>query len=85
MSRIKEEMALCATRDKELKSEVERALLKAKISYLMKCEKQAESGKADESKIVFYIEPNDISEGLRVAEDLEKKYDGLELMCTQNV
>ena len=51
MSRIKEEMALCATRDKELKSEVERALLKAKISYLMKCEKQAESGKADESKI----------------------------------
>lgn len=85
MSKVKEEMALCATRDKELKNEVERALLKAKISYLMKCEKQVQSDKVDERKIVFYIEPNDISEGLRVAEDLEKKYDGLELMCTQPV
>lgn len=73
------QVALCATMDDELKNKTERALLKAKISYLMKCEKRiAQEGK--ENKVVFYIEPCQMEQAMNVVKELEKEEKGIEIL-----
>lgn len=72
------QVALCATIDNELRNRTERALLKAQISYLMKCEKRLEQGKYDK-KVIFYIESYQIEEAMHVVRELEKEENGLEI------
>ncbi len=73
------QIALCATVDDEMKNKTEKALLKAKIAYLMKCEKRLEKGEHDK-KVVFYIESYQKEEALHVVRELEREEKGLEIL-----
>ncbi len=73
------QVALCATHDDELKNKTERALLKARISYLMKCEKRLEQ-EEQSKKVVFYIQQYQMQEALEVVRELEKEETGLEIL-----
>lgn len=74
-----EQVALCATIDDELMNKTERALLKARISYLMKCEKRLAHGEQSK-KVIFYIQPCQREEALKVVRTLEKEENGLEIL-----
>ena len=73
------QIALCATLDNEMKNKMERALLKARISYLMRCEKRLEQGEQNK-KVTFYIESYQMEEALHVVRALEKEENGLEIL-----
>lgn len=78
MGEIESQIALCATNDVEIKNITERVLLKAKISYLMKCERQVE--KNSNNKIVFYIEKQEADRAIEVIKDLKHVESDLELL-----
>lgn len=65
------QIALCATLDDELKNRTERALLRAKVSYLMKCERNMEKEKKDK-KVVFYIDKYQAAEALEAIQEIER-------------
>lgn len=73
------QVALCATQDNNIKNKMERALLKAKISYLMKCEKRLAQGEQDK-RVIFYIESYQMEEALHVVRELEKEENGIEII-----
>ncbi len=73
------QVALCATQDNEIKNKMERALLKARISYLMKCERRLVQDEQNK-RVVFYIEPYQLEEALHVVKALEKEEKGLEVL-----
>ena len=73
------QVALCATQDNEIKNKMERALLKARISYLMKCEKRL-TQEEQNKRVVFYIESYQMEEALHVVRTLEKEENGLEIL-----
>lgn len=73
------QIALCATFDNEIKNKMERALLKAKISYLIRCEKRREQENQNK-KVTFYIESYQMEKALYVVRTLEKEENGLEIL-----
>ena len=73
------QVALCATQDNETKNKMERALLKARISYLMKCERRLVQDEQNK-RVVFYIESYQLEEALHVVKALEKEEKGLEVL-----
>lgn len=73
------QIALCATFDNEIKNKMERALLKAKISYLIRCEKRREQEEQNK-KVTFYIESYQMEKALHVVRALEKEENGLEIL-----
>ena len=72
-------VALCATVDDELKNKTEKALLKARISYLMKCEKKM-AQEEQNKKVIFYIQSCQMEEALDVVRALEEEAFGLEIL-----
>ena len=72
-------VALCAIVDDELKNKTERALLKARISYLMKCEKRM-AQEEQNKKVIFYIQPCQMEEALGVVRALEEEDIRLEIL-----
>lgn len=73
------QIALCATFDNEIKNKMERALLKAKISYLIRCEKRREQENQNK-KVTFYIESYQMEKAFYVVRTLEKEENGLEIL-----
>lgn len=73
------QVALCATEDNDIKNRMERALLKARISYLMKCEKRLAQGEQNK-RVIFYIESYQMEEALHVVRELKKEENGLEIL-----
>lgn len=66
---IKVQVAICAMTDNEIKSRVEKELLKAQISYLLKCEKQKyreEQINKNLGKVTFYIESNQKAKAMEI-------------------
>lgn len=71
-------VALCATVDDQTKNHAEKALLKAQISYLLRCERKMEQSNWDK-KVIFYIEQNQVNEALKVVKGLQQTEKELEI------
>lgn len=82
MGEERTQIALCATLDDEIKNKTEKALLKARISYLMKCERQKEKNAEDanEKKVVFYIEQHQKERALEAIQELKEEYAEFEIL-----
>lgn len=82
MGEERTQIALCATLDDEIKNKTEKALLKARISYLMKCERQKEKNaeNANEKKVVFYIEQHQKERALEAIQKVKEEYAEFEIL-----
>lgn len=73
------QVALCATTDDEVKNKTEKALLRAEIAYLLKCEK-IKNAEHKQRKVVFYIESGQINRAKNIVEVLREEASELEVM-----